>query len=136
MIYLNAEVISGLGEDTFWTWFKREFFRSSYNTPKVLYDNDVVLRYSTLGHLDICGKQIGLLWELYPEMKEVFESNEWDEKMKKIDECAKNCTYRLVTSELMVPYYKKYGTVDVLPIGVDINIFRPINKKNELRHIL
>ena len=25
MIYLNCEVKSGLGEDTFWTWFEREF---------------------------------------------------------------------------------------------------------------
>ena len=53
MIYLNAEVISGLGEDTFWTWFKREFPTSSFDKPKTLTEKDIVLRYSTLGPLNV-----------------------------------------------------------------------------------
>lgn len=34
MIYLNTEIFSGLGEDTFWTWFKREFSKETeYGIP-------------------------------------------------------------------------------------------------------
>ena len=32
-IYLNPEVASGLGEDTFWMWFKREFPNSEFLSP-------------------------------------------------------------------------------------------------------
>ena len=72
MIYLNCEIKNGLGEDTFWTWFHREFPNSSFDTPKYLNNNDILLRYSTLGFLPIEGKQMALCWELYPRMKEKY----------------------------------------------------------------
>lgn len=133
MIYLNCEIKSGLGEDTFWTWFHREFPNSSYEIPKVLKDNDIVLRYSTLGFLPIEGKQMALCWELYPRMKETFDSNQWDDILNKVYECARYSTYRSVATIDTVDDYSKYGHVDVLPIGVDINIFKPLNDKKTLR---
>jgi len=134
MIYLNAEVISGLGEDTFWTWFKREFPTSSFDEPKQLTEKDIVLRYSTLGPLNIFpAKTVALLWELYPEMKEKLVSNEWNSKIETIYKCAKLSTYRTVASHLTISAYNQFGTVDVIPIGVNTELFRPIGQKDALR---
>ncbi|MBN2183274.1 MAG: hypothetical protein JW715_15290 [Sedimentisphaerales bacterium] len=134
MIYLNAEVVSGLGEDTFWTWFKREFPSSSFDRPKSLTEKDIVLRYSTLGPIDVYpSKTIALLWELYPQMKETLVSNEWDDKLNTIYRCAKFSTYRTVASHLAIAPYEQYGTVEIIPIGVNTDLFRPIADKNALR---
>jgi glycosyltransferase involved in cell wall biosynthesis len=133
MIYLNAEVISGLGEDTFWTWFKREFPSASFELPRDLRNEDAVLQYSTLGFLNRAGKSIALLWELYPEMKGQLESTQWDAVLARVYECAKFSTYRVVASQLMVPFYERFGTADVLPIGVDTDLFKPLPEKNALR---
>jgi len=133
MIYLNPEVVSGLGEDTFWTWFEREFPSASFKMPKHLRDEDVILQYSTLGFANRAGKSIGLLWELYPEMKEQFKSTEWDAHLAKVYECARFSTYRTVTSRLMIPFYEQFGTVDVLPIGVNTDLFKPLPDKMGLR---
>lgn len=133
MIYLSTEIISGLGEDTFWTWFKREFPNSSFNTPKKLEDDDVLLRYSTLGFLPIQGKQISICWELYFDMRDVFSSREYEEKIRLINDSAKYSTYRAVATEHSLNHYNKYGRTYVLPIGVDTNLFRPLRNKEILK---
>ena len=133
MIYLNAEVVSGLGEDTFWTWFKREFATSVFKEPTELEDCDVVLRYSTLGFLPVIGKQVALCWELYPAMKERFGLTLWDDKIAAINETARYATYRTVGSELTRADYEGFGSVEVIPIGVDVDLFRPLPNKEELR---
>lgn len=133
MIYLNAEVMSGLGEDTFWTWFHREFPNSAFKEPERLGDEDVVLRYSTLGFLPVAGKQVALCWELYPAMKERFGNTIWDEKIAMVHEAARYATYRTVASDLTQPLYDQYGTVDIIPIGVDVEVFKPLASKAELR---
>lgn len=133
MIYLNCEVASGLGEDTFWTWFKREFPKSCFDIPKKLNDNDIVLRYSTLGFLPVKGKQVALCWELYPQMKKIYDLNLWDEKLEKIYETAKYSTYRTVATEKSVEDYNKFGSVDVIPIGVNTELFKPLKDKMALR---
>jgi glycosyltransferase involved in cell wall biosynthesis len=133
LIYLNAEVVSGLGEDTFWTWFHREFPNSAFEEPRRLTDKDAVLRYSTLGFLPIVGKQIALCWELYPAMRERFGSTLWDDKIAMVLEAARYATYRTVASDLTRPLYEPYGTVDIIPIGIDIDVFRPLANKEELR---
>lgn len=133
MIYLNCEVKNGLGEDTFWTWFHREFPNSSFDVPEKLNDDDIVLRYSTLGFLPIEGKQMALCWELYPRMKERFNSNQWNDIIKEVNECARYSTYRSVATIDTVSDYSRFGTVEVIPIGVDIQVFRPLNNKLDLR---
>ncbi len=133
MIYLNPEIMSGLGEDTFWTWFKREFSTSEVKIPKTMHNEDIILQYSTLGFPGIAGKSVALLWELYPEMKEVFKESIWDQKLVKIFECAKYCTFRTVSSPLAVRYYTDYGNIDVLPIGVNTDLFKQLNNKTALR---
>ena len=133
MIYLNPEIVSGLGEDTFWTWFHREFPNSSFDVPDRLRDQDVVLRYSTLGLLPVVGKQVALCWELYPAMKDRFGLSIWDEKLARVHETARYATYRTVASELTRPTYEAYGSVDIVPIGVDTDLFKPLPNKVELR---
>ena len=133
MIYLNAEVVSGLGEDTFWTWFHREFPTSVFDEPQKLDDCDVLLRYSTLGFLPVIGKQVALCWELYPAMRDRFGISSWDEKIAMVHEAARYATYRTVASDLTRQEYEKYGTVDIIPIGVDTDLFRPLGNKSELR---
>lgn len=133
MIYLNPEIVSGLGEDTFWTWFKREFPSSVFEEPARLTDVDAVLRYSTLGFLPVEGKQIALCWELYPAMRERFGSTIWDDKIAMVHETARYATYRTVASHLTVKDYERYGSVEIIPIGVDTNVFKPLPEKAALR---
>lgn len=133
MIYLNCEVKSGLGEDTFWTWFEKEFPNSSFDVPKRLNDDDILLRYSTLGFLPIEGKQMALCWELYPEMKEHFNTSCFDERMKIVENTARYSTYRTVATEETVKNYEKFGQVKVIPIGVDTDLYKPLKNRKELR---
>jgi hypothetical protein len=125
--------MSGLGEDTFWTWFKREFPSSSFVIPKKLNDDDIVLRYSTLGFLPVEGKQVALCWELYPQMKELFASNQYDTILEKVFECARYSTYRTVATETSIADYKQFGSVDVIPIALNTDLFKPLDNKKELR---
>jgi glycosyltransferase involved in cell wall biosynthesis len=134
MIYLSAEVVSGLGEDTFWTWFKREFPTSSFDVPRTLEEQDILLRYSTLGFLPITGKQVALCWELYPEMTRVFHTRQWDDVLARVHQAARYSTYRTVATALSVNDYESYGSVDVIPIGVDTDLFKPLPEKGVLRN--
>jgi hypothetical protein len=133
MIYLNPENVSALGDDTFWTWFKREFPSSRFGIPKRLGPHDIILQYSTMGFTNVAGKSLALLWELYPEMKVVFQSNEWDHILAKVYECAKLCTYRTAPTMGSAKYYKDIGVTDLLPIGVDTDLFKPAEDKWGLR---
>ena len=132
MIYLNAEVVSGLGEDTFWTWFHREFSTSSFKIPNILNNDDILLRYSTLGFLPIPGKQVALCWELYLDMKEEFQTSQWDSVIDKIKECAMYSTYRTVATDSTIRFYQEFGSVEIIPIGVDTDLFKPLGDKKTL----
>ena len=133
MIYLNAEVKSGLGEDTFWTWFEREFPSSKFEVPVTLNDEDIVLRYSTLGFLPIEGKQVALCWELYPQMKEFFDIDMYSTIMDRIYSTARYSTYRTVATKNSVKDYERFGSVNVIPIGVNTELYKPMDNKKELR---
>jgi glycosyltransferase involved in cell wall biosynthesis len=133
MIYLNCEVRSGLGEDTFWTWFEREFPNCRFEEPIKMDDEDILLRYSTLGFLPVEGKQVALCWELYPEMETLFNTACFTERMKKVDNAARYATYRTVATNETVKNYEKYGQTVVIPIGVDTGLYKPLNNKKELR---
>jgi hypothetical protein len=128
MIYLNPENASGLGEDTFWTWLNRELPNTAFGVPDRLEPGDVVLQYSTLGYAKHPDQTIALLWELYPEMKRALGSSEWDGIIGRIQDAALSSRRRTVASALMLPDYAHHGRVDVLPIGVDTDLFRPMDK--------
>src|SRR5690348_830337 len=114
MIYLQPEVRSGLGEDTFWTWFAREFPESSFDLPPggILNPDDVVLQYSTLGPPRTQGGiTVALCWELYPEMRRALGSAEWDGVIERTRECARACTHRVVASAACREFYEDCGPV-------------------------
>ncbi len=127
MIYLQPEVRSGLGEDTFWTWFHREIGGTFDPPAGSLGPQDIALRYSTLGapRAGDGPRTIALLWELLPEMKETLGGATWDAKIELTRECARESEYRIVATPLAKKYYADLGPVEVLPIGVDTDLFRP-----------
>jgi len=142
MIYLVCECKSGLGEDTFWTWFEREFnnciFINSPVIPESFNENDdCIIVYSTMGKIynpfNKNYKAFCLAWELYPEMKIMLKSNQWDNRILLTQESAKSSTEILVATDFAVPYYTECGLVSKMELGLDTEVFRPLNNKNELR---
>lgn len=129
MIYLLPEVKSGLGEDTFWTWFNREVAESSFNIPASLKPEDVVLQYSTTGRSRFPNQTISLLWELYPEMKKMLgNAPYYDQRIALTMQSASTSARRTVSSKFSIEYYKQYGQIDILPIGVNTDLFKPMDK--------
>jgi len=136
MIYLSPENRSAFGDETFWVWFERNFPNSSYALPPVYNPEDVVLRYSTMGAINAKpGKAIAMCWELLPEMKRVFGINDWDWKIQATFEAAVSCDRILISTEFSRKDYEPYGHVDLLPLGVDTDLFRPYSaeEKHNLR---
>jgi glycosyltransferase involved in cell wall biosynthesis len=134
MLYLNAQVVSGLGEDTFWTWMKRELGDlSSFGLPIKIQPNDIILQYSTLGSNKFPNNTISLLWELHPEMKRALNDPSIDPIINIIADSARKSFKKTVTSTIMVEFYKDFGQIDVLPIGVDTDLFKPTDNKLEIR---
>jgi hypothetical protein len=120
------------GVDTFWEWFERNF-QCSHNLGSYQKD-DWVLRYSTKGSINAKpGRSVALCWELLPELKKVFNTTEWDAYINLTYQCAASCDRILITSEFSRPYYEPYGKVDIMPIGVDTDLFKPMNKE-EMRN--
>ncbi len=134
MIYLNPQVRSGLGEDTFWTWIKRELGEAAqWGEPVVLRRGDVLLQYSTKGP-PTCQREAGsralaLCWELHPEMARMMSGHPqrpaWNRTIESIRQCAASCDEITVASSLMVDDYSGLGPVKVLPLGVDDELFCP-----------
>jgi hypothetical protein len=126
MIYLSPMVYLFPGVDTWWEWFERNFNPTSHNLPQEYNPDDVVLRYSTKGAINASpGKSIAMCWELLPELKRVFNCNDWDRDLYATYEAAKSCTHRIITTEFSRADYEPFGKVDILPLGVDTDLFRP-----------
>lgn len=123
------------GVDTWWEWVERNF-TTSRNLPSRYNTDDIVLRYSTKGAINAKpGTSVALCWELLPELKKVFNTNIWDGYINLTYQCASSCDRILITSEFSRPYYEPYGKVDILPIGVDTDLFTPYSadRKHELK---
>lgn len=127
-IYLQPEIRSGLGEDTFWTWFAREI-GAEFDLPRKLGTGDIVLQYSTMGSPKFPENTVSLMWELYPEMAlrlgQPFR--------KKINRIKRSYISRWGTcpTHYSRAFYSKNTTV--LPIGVDTEVFKPALNKTQLR---
>lgn len=130
MIYLVPECASALGDDTFWTWAQREFPNSVMGAPINVTKDDAILQYSTMGASKFPEHTIALLWELYPEMKAMkVDLGGVDGRIATINECCATAARRVVASSLMVPYYEQSGKhIDVIPLAVDTDLFRPYDK--------
>lgn len=131
MIYLNPRVRSGLGEDTFWTWFHREFPESSFDLPKVMRDDDILLQYSLCGAPRIPGgRKVGLFWELYPEMRKQLHNSSWDKIIRATEACAEGCDFLTTHTPVQQEFYEQFGKMDILPIGIDEKLFSPVSKEH------
>jgi glycosyltransferase involved in cell wall biosynthesis len=131
-IYLAPEVRSGLGEDTFWEWSFREFPSATFSHPPVnLPAGDVLLQYSTLGVPNAFGNTVALLWELHPEMRLQLGGNDWDDVIARTERCAADCRRRVISTRFAAEHYRRFGKVDLLPIGVDAELFKPMPGQQE-----
>ena len=130
-IFLQPEVKSGLGEDTFWTWFARET-GAIFELPKKLSNNDIVLHYSTLGEPQFPEQTVTLLWELYPEMK-LRLGEPYRKRMKLISQ-SQNARWLTVPSNYSRAFYSR--DTQILPIGVDTKLFCPSHEKRAGRERL
>jgi len=134
MVYLSPEVKTIPGSDSFWTWANRTIPKSTFDLPARMNEDDIILRYSTLGYYPIPGKSVACLWEMYPQMRDLYGFDHFEEtRLSKIFDCARYCTYRTVASPATIHPYKKYGSIEVIPLGVDTELFRPMNVKQNLR---
>lgn len=131
-IHLAAEVRSGLGEDTFWEWASRSFPGATFDPPPAeLPPESALLQYSTLGPPASGGNTIALCWELLPEMKLQLGGRQWDATIERTRACAAACRRRAVASTLALPFYSDCGPCDVLPIGVDTDLFKPVTPEQQ-----
>jgi glycosyltransferase involved in cell wall biosynthesis len=124
-IFLQPEVRSGLGECTFWVWLEQNIAAHSYDAPRLLQPEDRLLRYSTLGPPPASHAEhsIALCFELFPEMRLQLGSNEWDEVIRRTQDCAAGCRRRVISTEFSRPFYEPFGKCDLLPIGIDCELF-------------
>lgn len=130
MLYLMPEIANALGEDTFWTWAKREFPNSIMEAPTTLQKGDVLLRYSTNRSPMLYPENtITMLWDMQYELKKVLQSNAWDEVLTVIDRAGQSSAKLTGYSSLMTPYYAHYNKpIDILPVGVNTDLFKPHDK--------
>ena len=140
MIYLVCQVKSGLGEDTFWTWFEREFPGHKFISTPIIPESfneekDCVIVYSTMGKIsnpyNKKYKAFCLAWELYGEMKLMLNSNEWDRVIEQTRECAKGVTEILIASEYARSTYSDCGTVSKMELGLNTDLFRPFDAETK-----
>jgi hypothetical protein len=130
-IFLVPEVMSGLGEDTFWTWFARET-GAEFALPNKLGAEDIVLHYSTVGRPAFPGQSISLLWELYPEMAlRLGKSFYRRSRLVRLSESARWATCATHYSRA---FYSKETVV--IPIGVNTDLFSPATDKAGVRREL
>ena len=127
-IYLVPEVMSGLGEDTFWTWFARET-GAEFELPKQLSSQDIVLHYSTVGRPAFPGQSISLLWELYPEMALRLGKSFY--RRSRLVRKSESARWAVCATQYSRAFYGRQTTV--LPIGVDTDLFMPSGNKSSLR---
>jgi len=142
MIYLVCQVKSGLGEDTFWTWFEREFPTHVFISTPVIpqefnEDDDCIIVYSTMGVIQNPYhkkyKAFCLAWELYCEMKLMLDSNQWDGVIQTTNQSAASSTEILVATDFAKDHYSPFGIVNKMQLGLDTTVFRPLENKNDLR---
>ena len=130
-IFLNPEVMSGLGEDTFWTWFQRES-GAEVGVPRHIGSNDIVLHYSTMGKPSFPNQTINLLWELYPEMS-LRLGKKFGSKNRRIGKSLVSKWHAVAT-----PYSRAFYPVStkVLPIAVNSDMFKPGESKSAAKKML
>lgn len=139
MIHLRAENWSSLGDDTFWCWAEREWPGAVKAGPQEVEPGDHVLHYGLLGAPeDNADRTVALLWEQHPEMRrEVAKlcGKSWNAEIGRLHAAAIACPRRTVASPILADDYSEHGPIDVLPIGVDTDLWRPVKSEQERQDI-
>lgn len=140
MIHLRAENWSSLGDDTFWCWAAREFPGAVAAGAHPVGPTDYVLHYAALGAPGAgADRTVALLWEQYPEMEREVAGwcgRRWTLEIGRLHAAAAACARRTVASPLLAADYLGHGPVDVLPLGVDTDLWKPAAsyaERDELR---
>jgi hypothetical protein len=128
MLFLNPEILSGLGEDTFWTWIAREL-GAEVGVPKLITRDDVVLHYSTMGKPKFPSNTVSLLWELYPEMS--LRLGYKFKKRQRLIDASLSSRWATVPTHYCRAFYSR--DTSVLPIAVDSDLFSPVEDKQALK---
>lgn len=131
-IYLRPEVKSGLGEETFWTWFAKKIPGATFSPiANFNKDTDTILQYSTAQKTEYPQNTICLCWELYPEMKNILKKDIWDTVIDRTVENATRAKKVTVASKFSADYYSQFvkDDISILPIAVDTDLFCPLEKE-------
>lgn len=123
--------MSGLGEDTFWTWFARET-GAEFALPQRLESQDIVLHYSTVGRPRFPGQSISLLWELYPEMALRLGKSFY--RRSRLVRLSQSSRWAVCATHYSRAFYARETAV--LPIGVDTDLFSPAIDRDKTRQQL
>lgn len=137
-IHLRAENWSSLGDDTFWCWALREF-PGAVRAGRLVGVGDQVLHYGLLGAPAIdADRSVALLWEQHTEMeREVAQicNKSWSTQIRLLSAAAQSCKRRTVATDVLVDDFAQYGKVDVLPIGVDTDLWKPVSSSTERNNL-
>ena len=133
MIYLSVDGLSGLGEDTWWTWMQR-MFNCKHETPARIGDGDVIIRNSILGRppegmqVNSGATKIAVFWELHPEMVErgvpSGSSLQVVEKQRQAAAWADICVTHTNVMLAWLEDETDARQIKYLPIGVDAELFQ------------
>lgn len=133
MIHLRAENWSSLGDDTFWCWAEREFPGAMPADLRPVAPEDHVLHYGLLGAPEQDHERtVALLWEQHPEMARALPEMRFHSQIERLHAAASSCARRTVATPLLVEDYRRHGSVDVLPIGVDTHLWKPLSNDERL----
>jgi hypothetical protein len=128
MLFINPEIMSGLGEDTFWTWIRRET-NAEVGVPRKISKTDIVLHYSTMGRPDFPSNTVTLLWELYPEM--ALRLGYKFKKRQRLIDASLVSRWATVPTHYCRAFYAKDASI--LPIAIDSQLFSPALDKKKTR---
>jgi len=123
-----------LDDDNFWDWFKREFDTRDYNTF-IPGTKDILVNSSFHKVAHNPDRIINLHLEL---MKEIYDKysiySGYKPNVKDILYNCKHSRLTVIPSHLMYYHYRSYcKKLEVIPIGVNMDKFRPLSNKQELQ---
>jgi hypothetical protein len=122
-----------LGDDNLWVWFQREFGAEFYT--ETLNKTDTLLNSSFHKLLNYDRHIITIHLELMKELRDKYsELSGYSENVDDMLYNFKHSNLTTIPSKLMYNDYKDLcKNLMVVPIGIDLNTFKPLPNKQELR---
>lgn len=135
-IAIVNDVLSVSGEKTFWNVLAEELNATTVELGKgerIPENVDIVITNSLLGR--ITDKQtITLLQDNYIEMYKMFGGDCLRNIVRQIESLTQKECIRIANTNHIAYTYRDVGKFNaVIPLGVDSNLFKPLNKKDDLR---